>query len=65
MKFAWYIFTASSIESGAKCEAKTKGKPFCAASSALKVLEPSNQIGIFNPYPGIALTALFPASFDK
>ena len=30
---------------GAKCEAKAKGRPRWAASSALYRLEPSNQIG--------------------
>src|SRR5262249_33033989 len=51
-----YSRNAVIKSAGAKCEAKPKGNPIAAASCALNVLEPNNQIGTCVPAPGIART---------
>ena len=51
-----YSASASSIASGAKCEANANGSPSCADSFALNRLEPSSHTGTSMPAPGTART---------
>src|ERR1700749_2302805 len=46
---ARYKCTASIISAGAKCDANENGSPIRAANCELNKLDPSNQIGKFNP----------------
>src|SRR5690554_2508755 len=55
-KFLRYKEIATSICLGAKCEAKTYGKPKLAANLAESVDEPKIYIGTFVSTPGIAFT---------
>ncbi|MNN21222.1 hypothetical protein D3C81_1345340 [compost metagenome] len=56
LKSRRYSASASSIASGAKCEAKANDKPIAAESRALNRLEPSNHTGTSTPAPGTACT---------
>ncbi|MNR13423.1 hypothetical protein D3C85_1298300 [compost metagenome] len=52
----WRYRRIAAMPSGEKWPANENGRPSSAAMRALKSLEPSSQIGMFSPSPGMART---------